>query len=137
MFPKRKYFLFIQICLAGWSWLFFTYHFVGVHPQKMPALCFMKQVAGIPCPSCGSTRAALYLLQGDLYASLTMNPLGTLALPFLICLTLLLVCDWMFSKQSLLNIYEKLSQILIKKHVFIPAAFFICANWLWNILKGM
>lgn len=137
MFPKRKYFLILLACLAGWTWLFFTYHFVGVHPQKMPALCFVKQVAGIPCPSCGSTRAALYFLQGDLSASLNMNPLGTLALPFLICTTLLFVRDWLFSKQSLLRMYENLIRMLVKKHILIPSVLLICANWVWNILKGM
>lgn len=37
--------------------------------------CGLKQLLGIPCLSCGATRATLLLLGGDPFAALTMQPL--------------------------------------------------------------
>ena len=40
----------------------------------LPA-CAVKGITGIPCPTCGSTRAIVHLAQGDIAAALLMNPL--------------------------------------------------------------
>jgi hypothetical protein len=41
--------------------------------------CVFRSLTGIPCPGCGSTRAATAMLQGDLAASFASNPLAALA----------------------------------------------------------
>ncbi|MBS3821935.1 MAG: DUF2752 domain-containing protein [Phycisphaerae bacterium] len=38
-------------------------------------LCPMKHLAGIPCPTCGSTRAGLAMLAGDPVRAWLWNPL--------------------------------------------------------------
>jgi len=43
-------------------------------------LCPFHALTGIPCPSCGTTRAAGCLLRGDFAGALEWNPLGTLLL---------------------------------------------------------
>lgn len=43
-------------------------------------LCPLANLTGWPCPSCGLTRAALALLQGDIALALTLNPLAPLVL---------------------------------------------------------
>jgi hypothetical protein len=48
----------------------------------LPA-CTFRQVTGVPCPSCGATRAGLALAQGDLMAALSFNPLFVLGLGIL------------------------------------------------------
>ena len=46
--------------------------------------CPFRRLTGLPCLSCGTTRAALSLLRGDLAAAFHFNPLSTvLALAFL------------------------------------------------------
>jgi hypothetical protein len=40
--------------------------------------CIFKGLTSFPCPTCGATRALLLLVQGDVAASLTMNPLVSL-----------------------------------------------------------
>lgn len=45
-------------------------------------VCLLYAVTGLPCPACGSTRAAIWLLRGDLISSLWFHPLAVL-LPIL------------------------------------------------------
>lgn len=37
--------------------------------------CLFRDITGMPCPTCGSTRALLRLSHGDVPGSLAMNPL--------------------------------------------------------------
>lgn len=41
--------------------------------------CTFRSLTGIPCPSCGTTRAAVALLRLDFGSALAANPLATLA----------------------------------------------------------
>lgn len=43
-------------------------HFCGL------TLCPLKRLAGIPCPSCGTTRACLALLRGDVRSAFAIQP---------------------------------------------------------------
>lgn len=43
-------------------------------------VCLFKAMTGLPCPTCGSTRAAGCLARGDVMGALAMNPLTTVAL---------------------------------------------------------
>ncbi len=40
--------------------------------------CTFRNLTGIPCPSCGTTRTALALLNFEFSSALAVNPLGTL-----------------------------------------------------------
>jgi hypothetical protein len=41
--------------------------------------CVFRGITGIPCPTCGATRAVMHLSRGDIIASLEMNPLVAIA----------------------------------------------------------
>ena len=41
-------------------------------------LCLLKRMTGLPCPTCGLTRAVCSALQGDWAASLGFHPAGIL-----------------------------------------------------------
>jgi hypothetical protein len=43
-------------------------------------VCYFKALSGLPCATCGSTRAAGCLAHGDLLGALAMNPLATVGL---------------------------------------------------------
>ena len=38
--------------------------------------CVFRSVTGVPCPSCGTTRAAVAFLQGDIASAIAANPLA-------------------------------------------------------------
>lgn len=44
------------------------------------AHCPWRDVAGIPCPTCGGTLAAVFLVHGQVTAALKANPLVTLGI---------------------------------------------------------
>ena len=53
-----------------------------------PSLCMFRNVTGLPCPFCGSTRSVGHILLGDFSAALYSNPLGYFGLAFVILLLL-------------------------------------------------
>ncbi|MBR0576835.1 DUF2752 domain-containing protein [Proteiniclasticum sp. BAD-10] len=67
MEKERRKGLGILILLGGFS-LLFVYYVQG-------SLCIFYQLFGIPCPSCGMTRAFLHFLQGDLQEAFRFHPL--------------------------------------------------------------
>ncbi len=50
---------------------------LAVVPLLRP--CMFRSLTGIPCPTCGTTRAATAFLDGNLIAAFTANPLAAVA----------------------------------------------------------
>ncbi|MCW8985159.1 MAG: DUF2752 domain-containing protein [Thermoanaerobaculales bacterium] len=50
---------------------------LAVTPLLRP--CIFRSLTGVPCPTCGSTRAATAFLDGNLIAAFTANPLAATA----------------------------------------------------------
>lgn len=72
--------------IPRWPWwaLAFTALWAGVvlvslglsrHSGQAVNLCLFKNITTLPCPTCGCTRAALALLQGDILLAIRFNPL--------------------------------------------------------------
>ena len=53
---------------------------VGVlHLDRLPfPVCYLKALTGLPCPTCGTTRAMARLFALDLGGAFVMNPLATM-----------------------------------------------------------
>jgi hypothetical protein len=50
---------------------------IALAPHLRP--CTLRTMTGVPCPTCGTTRSALAMLDGDLLTAFLVNPLATLA----------------------------------------------------------
>jgi hypothetical protein len=48
-----------------------------------PSLCMFRNLTGLPCPFCGTTRSVGNLLLGDFQGALSMNPLGYVSVALL------------------------------------------------------
>ncbi|WP_083273905.1 DUF2752 domain-containing protein [Flavobacterium gilvum] len=78
MSRNKLYILILIACFLGYSWLLF----LKLTPVKNSGLdltvCIFKRVTGLPCPSCGTTRAVSYLFTGEIVKSVFLNPFGVL-----------------------------------------------------------
>jgi hypothetical protein len=97
----------------------------------------MKHITGIPCPSCGVTRAIMLLLQGDIIASIMMNPLGLIVASIMFIAPLWLLRDVIRNKQALFETYQKTEQLFKRPQIYVPSIALVMANWIWNIAKDL
>ncbi|MFM7858346.1 MAG: DUF2752 domain-containing protein, partial [Flammeovirgaceae bacterium] len=86
MKKNRLYVFLFSICMAGYFWLY-----INAFSTNTPhvEVCLIKNVAGVPCPSCGSTRSMVSILNGELKQGLKWNPLG-----FILLIGLLIIPPW-------------------------------------------
>jgi hypothetical protein len=73
--PERTVVGFLEVYGGIGIGLLFTARFVPL--AKLPFWrCTLREVTGIPCPSCGMTRAFDWFMRGRLLDALEINPLG-------------------------------------------------------------
>ena len=105
---------------------------VLLHLYRLPfSVCIFKAVTGIPCMTCGTTRALARLARLDLAGALAMNPLATLGT--------LAVLPWGAADLLLLSRGRALSLELspaAARVVRIAAVVAVLANWAWLIAAG-
>ena len=139
MDPKNRkiYWTLFLLSLAGYIWL--GYHLL-MHDRHQEAvtLCMFKNITGLPCPSCGITRSVLYLLQGNVWQAILINPLGIVAAILLVVIPPLLVRDLVLNQQHLGITFQWAEEkIRTKKRIYIPLILLIVINWGWNIMKDL
>lgn len=132
----KLYTLLFATCMAGYIWLVFSYHRNTANHSDF-GVCMFKQVTNIPCPSCGSTRAVLAMVHGDVLGSLTWNPFGVIILLILTLSPLWIVFDMVTRKATLWQAYHRGELILKQRWFAIPAVLLVLLNWGWNIYKGL
>ena len=136
MTRNRLYVLLSTACLLGYVWLFITYTRSVTHEDD-PGICLFKQITGIPCPSCGSTRSVLTLLHGDLIGALIWNPFGLILMGIMVISPVWILYDLLASRQSLYRLYIKSEQFLRRKWIMLLFIGLVLLNWIWNIMKGL
>lgn len=98
--------------------------FAGILPE-----CVFRRVTGVPCLTCGGTRAVLALLAGNLPAALQANPLVTAALVVLVggglAAGTLAVAGRGVADPERLPGWTRPAVLLV-----------LAANWLWLISQG-
>lgn len=67
---------------------------VADHLAMQPSFCPLRAVTGVPCPSCGGTRALVHLVAGDPVSALLSNPGVTLSALLVGVLVLAGVVPW-------------------------------------------
>lgn len=135
-FRNKLYTLLIIACGAGYAWLYYNLNsgFVG---NSTVEVCLFKHVTNIPCPSCGSTRSVISLLNGDFSGALLQNPLGYLIALILSFAPIWILADLITKKQTFLHAYQKMETQLRKTKYATPLALVVIVNWIWNISKGL
>ena len=90
--------------------------------------CVFRSLTGFPCPTCGTTRAATAILEGNLIAAFTANPLAAAAgLLFVVGAPLAVL--WAIARWPLPELPSPLPG-----WIRIGAFTIIAANWIYVIL---
>ena len=132
-YPK-EYFYFSIACIAGYIWVILN---EVISLSNGIGVCLFKKATSIPCPSCGSTRAVMLLIDGKVFQAILYNPIGLLIFSIMLTLPFWIVYDLLAKKTSLLKFYKKMEAIMNKKIFFVPFIILVLSNWIWNICKGL
>ena len=131
---KQLLYLIIGLaCILSYTWLYINLK----HKELNLTVCLVKGVAGVPCPSCGSTRSVLELIKGNLTTALHINPLGYLILLAISLTPLWLIYDLALNKSSLFHSFKRFELFLVRKKNVWITLLLIGANWIWNIYKAL
>lgn len=135
---KKLYWILTILSVAGYAWLGFQMIIPHSMQEGGLTLCMFKNVTGIPCPSCGITRALLMLLAGEPEKSLMLNPLGIIAGLALLILPIWMIVDALTLKNTLAKVFFQAEHKLkTQKVLYIPLFACFLINWGWNIFKGL
>ena len=100
-------------------------------------LCLFKTITTIPCPSCGSTRAIMEIIHGNIYNAFYWNPLGIITFSLMLIIIPWVLYDKISNKESLYSYYKKVEQKINSLFIAIPLIILVVAIWIWNIYKGI
>jgi hypothetical protein len=106
---------------------------MGFGPIKF---CFIKNLTGVACPSCGSTRAIHAILQGDFWYAFQINPLGYIIIVIMLMIPSWMIWDFLKKSSSFYNFYHSVQKLMKKP---LPIFFLLTAvivNWVFILLKG-
>lgn len=137
MRPSQFYILVGVLCLGGYL-LLANYYYKSVKAPHAFGSCIVKKVYGIPCPTCGSTRSVISILNGNLIEGFFINPLGLLMLFGLIVLPFWLIFDWTVGRSSLFTAFQFVEGSLRRRRTLsLFLALLMLGNWCWNIYKNL
>ena len=96
---------------------------LAIAPSLRP--CVFRSLTGIPCPTCGTTRAATAFLSGNLPAAITANPLAA-TMGFLFVVGAPIAALWAIARRPI-----PLLPTPLPRWVRIGAVTLIAANWIY------
>jgi nitrogen fixation-related uncharacterized protein len=135
---RNKLYMLLGIALiVGYAWLFLETTHSRQAGDATPEICIFKNLTGIPCPSCGSTRSVVCLLHGDPLKAININPLGIPVFLIMLFSPAWLLFDLIFRKESFHRFYCRTEILLRKLPVAITLTALVIANWIWSITKAI
>lgn len=133
----RRMYLWVSLGLMGaYLWLGFQFFF-NPGNQGTFTVCLWRNVTGIPCPSCGTTRSMNAFLHGHFREAAQTNPLGLSLMPLLVVLPIWILFDAWRKQNTLYTFYLRILPQITRSRVAIPLALLLLANWAWNIMKHL
>jgi hypothetical protein len=133
MKKEKLYSLVLVLSLAGFIWL--AWNISGEH--QVFHVCLIKQITGLPCPSCGTTRGLVQLAQGHVLESFLLNPFALILGFALFVFPIWIFIDAWKKKESFFFFYLWVDNMFSKYRLAsILAVVLVGLNWYWNIIKG-
>ncbi|MFC4757327.1 DUF2752 domain-containing protein [Solitalea agri] len=136
MISKTRLYTLVSICLlAGYTWVIFN--LVNSNHNEGFSVCLIKNTLGIPCPSCGSTRAVIEFLKGNFTVSIYYNPLGIIILTLMVVLPFWIIADFIKKSSTFYVSYISIENFIRRKKVSVILILLLIINWSWNIYKHL
>src|SRR5262245_14460797 len=132
---RSKYVLFLIALIAGAGLTVAHRSGHGILADHSP--CLFRNITTLPCPSCGTTRAMVMLIDGNIAGAAITNPLAILALGLLIVGAFSALRDAITGSRDFPQLWVAAEKILRRKSVFLPLTGLLLVNWCWNIIKGV
>lgn len=120
---RNKYVYLVIIVVAGYALFSFP--------------CIFHTVTGYPCPACGTRRALLALVNGNIKESLLTNPYGLLFVLLAAFCLAGIISDFIRKKHWFRNWLIKIERSLANKYILSLIVLLTIMNWIWNIHKGL
>ena len=130
MTRKKLYAILLIACVAGYIWLFY-----GASRKNAIDVCIFKHATSVPCPSCGSTKSVLSLVDGNFSQALYFNPFGIVIASIMLITPFWIFFDIASKKKTLLSFYLRVETAFKTPKVAIPLVLVVLINWIWNITK--
>jgi len=134
MTRNKLYSILLIACSTGFIYLFYT---IGNLQNETFRVCFIKNATGYPCPSCGTTRAVSFFLQGKIAASLLLNPFGIIVAVIMVICPVWVITDFIRKSDSLFRAYKKAETVIRKSWLAAILIVLVLLNWIWNIYKHL
>lgn len=100
-------------------------------------VCPINRVTGIPCPSCGTSRTILQILEPDLIQSSLFNPLGIIVLTALVVFPIWTLRDLIRGERSMYRTAGAGEQLVRSNRILRYALLaLIAAIWIGLLLQG-
>ncbi len=137
MTKRKLYTILAGLSLAGYIWI--GWNFIeGLEHFAVPSVCLFKEVTGLPCPSCGTTRSLLLLMHGQFRESFMMNPFGMMLAFAIVVIPLWIMADVFSDGDSFYRRYTRMERLFTHNKLLAAcAAAIVALNWFWNISKGL
>lgn len=97
-----------------------------------PSLCGLKAAIGLPCLTCGSTRATLYLFHGDILAALAHQPMMMFIYLIFAIWGLVSLVSFALGKKVSITLAPRVDLAAKVALITIPIA-----NWIYLIWAGI
>lgn len=134
MTRNKLYSLLLIACFAGFIYLFYTIHNLQNETFRV---CIIKNVTGYACPSCGTTRAVSFFLQGKITESILLNPFGIIVAVIMIVCPIWILTDIVLKKDTFFRAYKKTEETIRKPWLASILIVLVLLNWIWNIYKNL
>lgn len=96
-------------------------------------VCPSKLIYNIPCPSCGTTRALMKVLHGDIVGGIMFNPNVILLVVIIVSLPILFYLRY----TRYPDLFRRIDRGLARWYVMIPFGIIEICIWVHNISVGM
>lgn len=123
------------VLLAGIGWVLLVIGLLALERWTgiQTTACLFKRATGVPCPTCGSTRAMEALLGGHIGAAISLNPLVT-CLAFL---TPIAIGLWIAASRRGHGASHRVRPTAATWNAVVAIGLVaLVLNWIWVIRRG-